>query len=250
VLDSQYPTLKTAVTLTNEFFYLDFATFPDATVQKLNEALNPFLQQLQALNLTLSFNKTVESPSFAAHYNDFSGTAPWGVNQTVNSRLIPRSLIEKNVNGFVDTLQSISNSSNGAAVFVFVAANVTHEHVGNAPGSNSVLPAWRDALFLLNYGVELAPDATWDVVKDKQALVNQWGDTFRELTPGGGSYLNEATWNDAQWKVDYFGANYDRLAQIKAKYDPEYLLWVEAGVGNDVTWEAAQDGSGRLCKRH
>ncbi|KUI65223.1 6-hydroxy-D-nicotine oxidase [Cytospora mali] len=246
VLDVDYPNLKTAVTLTNEFFYLDFATLPDATEAELLAALDPFTQELETLNITLSYNETAVQPTFAEHYEFFGGTATWATNITVGSRLIPRSLIQNNLEEFVNTMRSIANENN-AVEFVFVAANVTHEHVGNEAGSNSVLPAWRDALFLLNFGEEIASDASWEELKNHQAQANQWHEIFKALTPNGGSYLNEGLYDDPDWKWDYFGDNYDKLESIKAKYDPDFLLWSNTAVGNDVAWEMAADG--RLCPK-
>lgn len=246
VLDAHYPTLKTAVTLTNQLFYLDFATFPDATAAELIAALQPFNQELQYLNITLSYNETAVQPNFAEHYDYFGGTGIWATNLTVGSRLIPRSLIQNRLGDFVQAMRDIANENN-AVEFVFVAANVTHKHIGNLADSNAVLPAWRDALFLLNFGEEMASDATWDVIKSHQAQVNRWHETFKTLTPEGGSYLNEGLYDDPDWKWDYFGANYAKLESIKAKYDPEFMLWSNTAVGNDVVWEMAADG--RLCRK-
>ncbi|KAI3332287.1 hypothetical protein HD806DRAFT_530042 [Xylariaceae sp. AK1471] len=87
------------------------------------------------------------------------------------------------------------------AIFVFVAMSVTHKHVGVAPSANSVNPTWRNALMLLNFSRELTPDASWADIRDQQA---------------------KGTWGNSEWKSDYFGTNYNRLARVKAKYDPNY----------------------------
>lgn len=246
ILDVDYPTLKTAVTLTSSFFYLDFATLPDATAAELTAALAPFYLDLQRLNITVAYNETAAQARFSDHYDYFGGTSTWATNITVGSRLIPRTLIRNRTAEFVETLREISDA-NSNVEFVFVAANVTHKHVGNLAGSNAVLPAWRDSLFLLNFGEELASDASWDVIKTHQAQVNEWHEAFKALTPGGGSYLNEGLYDDPDWKWDYFGENYAELQDIKSKYDPEHLLWSNTCVGNDLVWEVAADG--RLCRK-
>lgn len=82
---------------------------------------------------------------------------------------------------------------------------------GNAPGSNAVFPAWRDALYTLNVAIGFNPDVPPEELQVVQAKVNTWQALFNPLTPGGGAYMNEATFDDPGWKVDYFGENYDAL---------------------------------------
>ncbi|KAI1094299.1 hypothetical protein F5B19DRAFT_500009 [Rostrohypoxylon terebratum] len=149
VLDTDFPSLKTAVTLTNRYFYLDFATFPNKTSTEMLTALEPFVQELGKLDSTVF------------------------VNQTVGNRFIPRSLVRDKLPDFIATLRGIMDP-NDAAVFVFVAFNVTHARVGNTPQSNSVNPAWRDTLLLLNFGMELTPNATWDTMSSRKVEVNEW----------------------------------------------------------------------------
>ncbi|KAI1183349.1 FAD-binding domain-containing protein [Nemania serpens] len=244
VLDSQFPTLKTAVTFSSQFFYLDFATFADKTTTELNAALRPFHDELNNLGIQLVQNETAVDPTFAQHYDRFIGVTPWAVNQTVGDRLIPRDIVRDNTEEFVDIIRGITDQYEDA-IFVFVGMNVTNKHVGNEPGINAVNPAWRDSLMLLNLGRELPAEAGWAEASEVQAQVNWMQDAFRGLFPNGGGYLNEGTWDNAEWKADYFGSNYDRLAQIKAKYDPDYTLWTPTAVGNDVKWSV--DTTGRMC---
>ncbi|KAH0391610.1 hypothetical protein KCU89_g14337, partial [Aureobasidium melanogenum] len=63
---------------------------------------------------------------------------------------------------------------------------------------------------------------------------------------GGGTYMSEATYDNPNWKPDYFGANYQRLLSIKNKYDPQRLFWANTAVGSDDYWRPAVDG--RLCR--
>lgn len=65
------------------------------------------------------------------------------------------------------------------------------------------------------------------------------------VTPGSGTYMNEADFHLATWKEDFYGANYGRLRAIKSKYDPAHLYYARTVVGSDP-WKVAADG--RLCR--
>ncbi len=93
--------------------------------------------------------------------------------------------------------------------------------IGRVPVEATAYPH-RRALY------NLSIDATWDDPADDErmiAWVRQAWQTLRDRT-GGGVYLNFAGLgeeNDDLARAGY-GANYDRLKQIKARYDPENLF--------------------------
>lgn len=68
-------------------------------------------------------------------------------------------------------------------------------------------------------------------------------DSLLTVAPGAGAYLSEADFFDPNWKTRYWGPNFDRLAAVKKRYDPEGLFFVHQGVGSDE-WSA--DGFTRL----
>lgn len=47
------------------------------------------------------------------------------------------------------------------------------------------------------------------------------------------------------WQETFYGANYERLLAIKAKYDPNGIFYATTAVGSEG-WKA--DIGGRLCK--
>ncbi len=57
---------------------------------------------------------------------------------------------------------------------------------------------------------------------------------LRALAPDAGSYVSESNFFDADWREDFWGTNYPRLAAIKAKYDPDGLFTVHHGVGSEA----------------
>jgi len=96
----------------------------------------------------------------------------------------------------------------------------------------SVNPAWRRAyshiIASADGGGSIHPDTS----------------SMKALKPDTGVYLNEASTNQTNWKQAFWGSNYDRLSEIKTKYDPNGLFWVTPGVNADHF--AVQDG--RVCR--
>ena len=62
---------------------------------------------------------------------------------------------------------------------------------------------------------------------------------LRALAPDSGSYVSESNFFNANWRGDFWGVNYRRLAAVKAKYDPDGLFTVHHGVGSEA-W--SEDG--------
>jgi FAD/FMN-containing dehydrogenase len=128
-------------------------------------------------------------------------------------------------------------------------------HAGPGPSSTpenmrgSVLPAWRSAYaHVMAYGTSV--NGTADPGKTLAAAA-RWHETttepvWRNWAPGTGAYMNEGNAFTSTWKHDFYGENYDRLLEIKRKYDPTESLFVWSGVGSDL-WDYDLN-SGLLCR--
>jgi hypothetical protein len=64
-------------------------------------------------------------------------------------------------------------------------------------------------------------------------------------TPGSGSYVNEADFNQKNWQTTFWGGNYKKLLSIKKKWDPSNLFYATVGVGSEA-WTVRNDG--RMCR--
>ncbi|KAK6596789.1 FAD binding domain protein [Botrytis cinerea] len=217
--------LTTVSTITAERFLLNFALLPDVTTTAIiDTALKPFFNRLEDLDITLD-----------------NGYAAETSNTSIGGRNIPRSTVQDNATlpALISAFHDITDE--GGTIFL-TAANITH---GNYT-PNAVLPTWRDALFAVAFLKPLAENAELHDIRNTQAQLNSWQEKLRAVTPGGGSYANEATWNNPYWKYDYYGSNYKSLLEVKKKYDPEFLFWANAAVGSDLYWKL--DGNGALCR--
>jgi FAD/FMN-containing dehydrogenase len=63
--------------------------------------------------------------------------------------------------------------------------------------------------------------------------VDQATAILRAIAPDAGSYVSESNFFNANWRQEFWGDNYARLAAVKAKYDPDGLFTVHHGVGSE-----------------
>jgi hypothetical protein len=76
------------------------------------------------------------------------------------------------------------------------------------------------------------------------------------LAPDTGAYISEADPTEELWQTTFYGEHYEKLVEIKKKWDPEGVFWYKNGVGSEM-WEPVgpwgiENGVGQnvvqLCK--
>jgi FAD/FMN-containing dehydrogenase len=222
------------------------AALTGGTATDIAGIMAPFIQELKSAGLQYIF-ETTEHRGFYEYYKHYNA-AEYPTNATVGSRLIQRSTVQDDsrLQDFIAVVRSIAGQKNLAVQVNGQAANVSHSRAGNTPGSNAVLPAWRDSLFHMIIAVSFNAAASNEELQYIQERLNNWQDQVKGVDPdNSGAYMNEATYDNPDWKKDYYGANYGALLVIKEKYDPRYVLWSRPSVGSDISRSMAQDG--RLC---
>ncbi|KAL4787089.1 hypothetical protein BJX76DRAFT_345774 [Aspergillus varians] len=247
------PKMTTLFGFTSTQFTLSAVSLPDSPASAIDTILAPFTRELTTLGLQYTYELT-NHPTHLDHYTTYTPGLPDGVamtNSTVGGRLIPRQTVQNALPDLISALRQIT-AQPGSRING-IAANLTHARVGNTIGSNAILPAWRDALYTLNMDGYFDPAAPREVIREHQAQMNRnqnllkaviQGQGSGEIGKGGGAYLNEATFDNPDWREDYFGPNYPRLSEVKRKYDPGNLFYGPATVGSEH-WRTASDG--RLC---
>jgi hypothetical protein len=234
--------------LLNGVFTIYSVTAPGRTAAQVSALFAPFLAELTSRNISYTFTPK-EVPTFLDHFERDFGPLPYGpfpVSQLTGSRLLPRVAVSQPIKNAAITqaLRTVTASGN-----FYLGCNAIN--VGSSPRhstypDNAVLPAWRDAI---SHCIVVGP---WDwtvprsVMLSRQAeLTNVITPALDAATPGSGTYLNEANFEQADWKTQFYGSKYNRLRAVKQKYDPDYLFYAATAVGSDQ-W--TMDGQGRLCK--
>jgi Berberine and berberine like len=224
---------------------------PGKTKSEVDSFIKPFLSKLNALGITtdsgfLKIN-TTSFPTFFDHYFSYNGPYPYGAisaSQVTGGRLLPRSTFESSMEGLLNVTKFIS-SIPGMAFGGFTG------HPSLSAGkvtvtSNAILPAWRESVmsvFIIGTWNFTAPIA--DNLKLQQLMTDVVDPALKSISPGSGTYLNEANFQGRNWKTEFYGSNYRRLVNVKKKYDPDNLFYAVTAVGSD-SWEA--DSDGRLCR--
>ncbi len=90
----------------------------------------------------------------------------------------------------------------------------------NRPASDATAYAHRDARFVMNV------HGRWEDPDDDKRCIGWARDYFKATAPfaSGGVYVNFLTADEGDRVHSAYGPNYDRLAQVKKKYDPDNLF--------------------------
>jgi hypothetical protein len=227
---------------------------PGHTIDSFNELLAPWFEHLR--NLGIQFTpKTILYDSFYPAYN-----ANWG-NETVGNstglpgnRIFPRSNWEDPIK-FERMFAALKNTSMSGHTFGgYHMAPRNRLNVDNAVSS-----AFRHTLsFLIAVAhVEQQENATQaQIQKAAKELTEDLLGPWRDVAPEsdfGGSYLNEANVVEPRWQRSFYGTQYERLLELKKKWDPKSVFYATTAVGSEE-WEVkdgdwgTQTQNGRLCR--
>jgi hypothetical protein len=158
---------------------------------------------------------------------DARATEPAGISSLLSSRLMPRRLFTSpsSIDSLVDAV--LHGIERGHDLIETSATQVVFETPLSTPdtdGKTSSHPAWRDALWhVINVAEWKDPLAPATIKKVSSGFLDMLK-PVKALTPGGGAYLNEASYEEPEWQQTFFGANYPRLFKTKEKYDPDHIF--------------------------
>jgi len=171
----------------------------------------------------------------------------WDTNQdevstfieAFQSRWLPRTL-------FVETPDVLADALFAASRHAAFGLHLNKGLAGSAPEAQardrdtSMNPAVHDAAGLLimtsaqpqvypgipGHGPDLR------LAETRSQAVNEAIRIIRSVTPGGGTYVNQADYFESDWQFSFWGEHYETLLAIKQKYDPTNLFHVHHGVGS------------------
>lgn len=171
--------------------------------------------------------------------------APQTENPVMGGRFVLRDNMARDPGAVVDGFRAATE--NGSYYLAVSALNTNSSVAAAAPvADNAVAPAWRDTYLSVIVGQTWSWTDDWSLAEALQAdMAERVMPALEKATPGSGAYLNEGNWAQPEWQQVFYGDSYERLRQIKAKYDPNDLFYGLTAVGSEA-W--TQDGDGRLCR--
>ncbi|KAL3295350.1 FAD binding domain-containing protein [Colletotrichum asianum] len=230
----------------SSIFAINPLTAYNKTAEEAKAILQPFLDVLADLSIPYSSAATNYS-SYRDHYGKWMGPLPYGhvevESYNFGSRLVPRSVLSDTTSRatYIDAIRY------GADTYGVLSAGVALNASAPAGVDNAVNPHWRNATIHVQYSTAWSNDpAQWDtMISDQKRMTDDIMPPIEAATPGSGNYVNEVDFRIDGWKEKFFGSKYDKLLEIKQKWDSTGVFYALKTVGSDV-WDVAADG--RMCR--
>jgi FAD/FMN-containing dehydrogenase len=247
---------------------VEFAvTVLDLDDDDAHAAWAPFLDWVTAQPEQFSCNVDVATAPFAGfwdpdHWDDLfpeficrdrrDGSSPrlfwWSTNQgevsqfieTYRSRWLPAEL-------FVETPERMTDALIAASERWPLSIHLNKGLSGESPDARrrdratSINPAVFNAVGLVimastqQYAFPGVPGREPDLTGAgaRAARLDAGMQAIRSVTPNSGSYHNEADYFEPDWQRSFWGTNYERLLEVKHRYDPTNFFRVHHGVGSE-----------------
>ncbi|GAP87073.1 putative isoamyl alcohol oxidase [Rosellinia necatrix] len=111
---------------------------------------------------------------------------------------------------------------------------------------SAVNPSWYNSILLDIFERDVVNTVVADNTEPFAYIRDTVYPVYKGLSPSVGTYMNEADWGNPNWQNDFYDIHWDRLSEVKSKYDPTGLFYCITCVGSE-SWEVKDDGS--LCKK-
>ncbi|GES57662.1 isoamyl alcohol oxidase [Aspergillus terreus] len=219
-------------------YYHTFAAMGQSQ-HEAEKAFRTLFHQLKRYNGTkLSISlEWVQFPTYGAYYRTM-----WNLHSPVSpaahstaSRMLDKRALTSNRAMLRDTIKVVAGTPEQQTVNTLDLVGGGKIFEDAEDKLSGVNPAWRSTyvVHLLTRGWPADADpATAQAVKDDITYTKIGA--MRALSSGMGSYMNEVGDDryNPFWISDFFGSNYDRLASIKRKYDPDDVFYCPKCVGS------------------
>ncbi|PGH27601.1 hypothetical protein AJ80_00614 [Polytolypa hystricis UAMH7299] len=231
------------VVLRNQVMHITALYGPNLTVAELDQLLNPFLERLHSDAIKYT-KKSLHVTSFFPAFYETNAVTKAGWDAAMASRLIPRDVVENNLDSLVSELKKLSTFANGEPRVIYLMSFNPICTVEPNLCDNSVNPVWRKSVTHVVANLPQSRNMTMSDIKRRARLhVLDDFQPMRDLTPGSGAYMNEASDFEPDFQEAFYGVNYGRLYEIKQKYDPTGVFYATQAVGSE-NWT---ESDGVLC---
>lgn len=215
--------------------------YPGGTAAQVESMIAPLKRSWSALGLQYNCAVTTYTNFEDAFYALFVPVTVGGFQ--FGGRFIPRSIVQdrNKLASFISVAKSIVEDGSGTAA-IDVAIKASSGAVDNA-----VNPAWRSAEFMFLPATAWSTNpADWQrMLDDRHKITYTYDAALKQITPGGGAYMNEGDGDEPEWRQAFFGNKYDKLLEVKRRWDCDGVFYARNAVGSEE-WKVLRDG--RLCR--
>lgn len=237
----------------SSFRFTSSQLIPNITASAYRALLQPLYTELSTHhNIPVTLPATITSSLYAGN-GQRTGAGDFPVNTRYRSRLFP-ARIWQNDTAWKEVFAAIrAGVEEGGYDFHGIGYSPTAEIAGWPGADSAVNPAWREtalhAIFMEVVPVGLSAAQARAADARVQAYVARW----QELMPGVGAYMNEGDPAEPEWQARFYGEKYERLLEVKRKWDPWGVFWASTTVGSEGWEVVTADGypmgqNGRLCR--
>ncbi|KAJ7679662.1 FAD-binding domain-containing protein [Mycena rosella] len=182
------------------------------------------MAQLAAFALANNGTAVIETlPSWLVFFQRFivQVQAPVGNSMVIGSRLIPKAHFQTPAGRAALVAHLLAQAAARGMPYIPVGTPIAFKYT---PGTTSVTPAWRDAVWHLSSGAVWPYNSSVADIRAVLESVHDYVGDLRALAPDSGAYMNEGDVYESDHEFTYWGPNYPRLLAVKNKYDPLGLL--------------------------
>ncbi|KAK1515972.1 uncharacterized protein CCOS01_13170 [Colletotrichum costaricense] len=226
--------------------YFHNAYMINRTVEEAQAVFSPVQQKLAAFGLNITQRWASYDDYWALFNNVSGGDNPGFPIGVIYSRFMDKTAMQDNPSDLLQTLDTLAGAPGDSTRLAIECMSGGKVFEDANDRYSSAHPAWRSSYCLQLVQRGWPPDADKafiSAVKDDVTSVK--GGALIALAPDTGTYMNEAGWEDPNWKDNFYGSNYPRLLDIKKQRDPGSVFYCPTCVGSD---EWVEDESGRLCR--
>lgn len=234
----------------NGTFTFAFSPFlaPGKSKAEATAILQPFFTKLTDIGINFDPNITHFTNYYDAWRSSFPLEAVQKPNVATASRLFPRANFET-AEKRQDVYEKIRTSSENNRVQV----HFNMQGKNQAGVDNAVNSHWRPLVSFSMQSIRWPLNSTAaEILKLRQDFQDVDMQSWRDMSPGAGSYLAEADRMEPNFGDAFWGDKYPRLLQLKKELDPHDVFYAVTSVGSERWRVESVDGlpneNGKLCR--
>lgn len=212
---------------------------PGKSKQELDAILEPLWTKWDEIGVQYT-KSTQEFASFFDAYNTLFSTEPVGIAFYTTGRLISRDSLRTNTTAINNIFRELVTLGR-----FFIGHILSPGNHGVDTRNTAINPAWKEHATLPLWNTILTRSETSEQIQLVINEVNLYHKKLKDVTPGGGSYLNEANIFEPDWQQQMYGRTWDELVRIKEHYDPMGVFYADTAVGSQ-NWKKVGEWD-RLC---